>query len=51
MNFTVPVTADDIFEGTETFLLRLDIRQPPKNVTVVIGSQHIAIGQIIDGGM
>ena len=51
MNFTVPVTADNIFEGIEAFLMRLDIRQPPKGFTVVTGSQRIATGQIIDEGM
>ena len=47
VNFTVPIIVDSLFEGTETFKMRLVIT-PAKFLEV--GPERTAIGEIHDKG-
>ena len=48
VNFSVPVTVDGIFEGTETFDMRLAALLSAQALGVEVGSQGTAVGEIID---
>ena len=51
VNFSVPVTVDGIFEGTETFNMRLQTLSSAQALGVEVGTQGTAIGEIIDAGI
>ena len=51
VNFNVPVTIDGIFEGAETFNMRLDALSSVENLVVEVGTLTNAIGQITDAGI
>ena len=50
VNFSVPVTVDGIFEGTETFNMSLQTLSSAEALEVEVGIQGTAIGEIIDTG-
>ena len=45
------MTIDGIFEGTETFDLRLQALSSAQSLGVEVGTQGTAIGEIIDAGI
>ena len=49
-NFNVPVTVDNIFEGTEHFGMRIDLTSGARRLMVEVGPQGTANGEIIDDG-
>ena len=48
VNFSVPVTIDGIFEGTETFNMSLQTLSSAQALGIEVGTQGTAVGEIID---
>lgn len=49
-NFTIQITKDRKFEGTEFFTIQLAETRSSKKLQIQIGNPNTAIGQIVDEG-
>ena len=50
VNFTVPITVDNIFEDPENFIMRVDPTPGATALRVSVGTQETTTGEIIDDG-
>ena len=49
-NFTIQITEDRKFEGTEIFTIQLAETRSSKKLQIQIGNPNTTIGQIVDEG-